>query len=308
MSLLIAAQHRNMQPLIQAIHRIDPDIEIELWPEVKAPERVLFAVTWNHPRGIFRRFPNLKVISSLGAGVDHIFKDPDLPEQARITRIISPSLTSQMCDYVLMNILNLFRNTTAYHKQQMDGLWKAIPALDKSDITVGILGFGMLGSAVAVRLKENGFKVNGCSNSEKNIEGIRVFIKNELQVFLRSTNILVNLLPLTTSTEGILNLDLFKQLRQPAYLINAARGEHLVDEDLVYSLDTGLISYAILDVFSKEPLPESHLFWEHNKITITPHVASITNLEEAAGILVENYKRCLSGLSLVLEADVKKEY
>lgn len=308
MSLLIAAQHRNLQPLKQTIQKLDTDIETELWPDVKYPERVQFAVTWNHPRGVFRQFPNLKVISSLGAGVDHILNDPALPEQVRITRIVSPSLVSQMCDYVLMSILNLCRNTSIYHTQQMAGTWNVVLALEKGEVTVGILGLGMLGSAVAVRLNNNGFLVNGCSNSGKKLNGITVFATSEFQSFLRSTNILVNLLPLTRSTEGILNLDLFKQLKKPAFLINAARGEHLVDEDLIYALDTGLISHAILDVFTKEPLPESHTFWGHKKITITPHIASITNMDEAAEILVDNYKRCLSGLELLFEVDIEKEY
>lgn len=308
MSLLIAIQNRNIQPLIRTIQTIDKNIEIELWPEIKQPSSVVFALAWNHPQYLFSRFPNLKAISSLGAGVDHLLSDPSLPEHVRISRIVSPSLVVQMSDYILMSVLNLIRNTSTYHTQKTGGVWNPLPALRKDETTVGILGLGELGRAAANHLKDNGFLVNGYSQSLKQINGINTYSANDLDPFLHSTNILVNLLPLTSDTEGILNLNLFKLLKKPSFLINTARGEHLVDEDLLYALDTGLISHAIMDVFKDEPLPESHPFWARRDITITPHVASITDPEEAAKIVTENYKRSLSGMDLLFEVDRTKGY
>lgn len=308
MSLILVAQHRSMTPIKDAIHKIDPNIDVEIWPEVKKPERVQFAVAWNHPKNVFHQYPNLKVISSLGAGVDHLFADNSIPKSIRFTRVVAPSLSDHMCDYVLTSVLNLFRNTELYFQQQKKSEWKTHKTLSKREITVGILGLGELGRPVTERLVANSFTVNGWSRTSKNIEGIKTFSGDELDSFLNNTNILVCLLPLTSQTEGVLDLDFFKKLRKPAFLINAARGEHLVEEDLIYALDTGLINHAVLDVFTKEPLPDSHPFWGREKITITPHIASVTDPNEAAELIVENYKRLLSGLELLHEVDKELGY
>lgn len=141
---------------------------------------------------------------------------------------------------------------------------------------------------------------------KKEIEGVECF--SDLDDFLSKTNILVCLLPLTKETDGILDLDLFKKLKKPAYLINVARGSHLIEEDLIYGLDTGVLEGATLDVFEEEPLPANHLFWNRPKIMITPHIASITDPKEAAKVIVENYKRSLSGMELLYEVDREKGY
>jgi len=170
------------------------------------------------------------------------------------------------------------------------------------------MGLGELGRDTAERLQMNGFNVNGWSKSKKEIDGVRSYSEDELNEFISATNILVCMLPLTNQTKEILDLKLFKMMKQPAFLINVARGEHLVEEDLIYALDTGLISRAVLDVFCKEPLPDSHPFWSREKITITPHIASLTNPKEVAELLVENYKRLLSGMELLYEVDREKGY
>ncbi|MEX0944988.1 MAG: glyoxylate/hydroxypyruvate reductase A [Balneolaceae bacterium] len=308
MSLLLVAQRRNMEPFKAAILEVDPNIDVDIWPSVKHPDRVQFAVAWNHPAGIFKNYPNLKVISSLGAGVDHLMSDDSIPSDIRITRVIVPSLSDQMSDYVLTAVLNLFRKTEQYIHQQKSVEWSAIKAFDKSELTIGVMGLGELGSNAAHRLHINGFNVIGWSRSQKEIQGVQTFMSGKLKEFLNRSNILVNLLPLTRETDGILDLDLFKELNQPAYLINVARGEHLVEEDLIYALNTNLISHAVLDVFKDEPLPESHPFWGSKKITITPHIASITDPADVAVLLAENYKRALSGLDLINEVDKEKGY
>lgn len=308
MSLLIAVQHRDMTKFKDEILRIDKNIEAEIWPNVKHPDRVQFAVAWDHPKQIFQNYPNLKAVSSLGAGVDHLLSDSSIPESVYITRVVAPSLTDQMSDFVLTAVLNLFRNTELYVNQQQKGLWEKHKAYSKNELTIGIMGLGELGKAAAQRLVTNGFNVNGWSKTKKDISGVETYSKDELPEFLSRTNVLVCLLPLTSETDGILEINLFKKLSQPAFLINVARGEHLIEEDLIYALDTGIIQHAVLDVFPKEPLPESHAFWNRDKITITPHIASVTDPKEAAALIVENYKRLLSGIKLLNEVDKKMGY
>lgn len=308
MSLLLIAKHRDMAPFQSAIQKIDPNLDVEVWPAVKHPERVLFAVAWNHPKNVFRQYHNLKAISSLGAGANHLIRDKTIPESVRIVRASTPSLAEQMGDYITMSVLNLIRGTEIYFRQQQKAEWKRHAAYSKKSITVGIMGLGKLGTHAARQLISNGFNVCGWAKSKKEIEGIETFSENQLGAFLNRTNILVCLLPLTEETEGILDLKLMKQLKQAAFLISAGRGSQLVEEDLIYALDTGLIEHAVLDVFSEEPLPESHPFWGRKKITITPHIASITDPDEVAELLVENYKRLLSGMELLQEVDKNKGY
>lgn len=308
MSLLLVAKNRDMTPYREAIHNVDSNIDVEIWPKVADRSRVQFAVAWRHPAGIFDSYPNLKAISSLGAGVDHLFGDDSIPEQIRFTRVIIPSLAEQMADYVLTAVLNLFRRTELYIDQQRKGVWNAELPLRKDEITIGVMGLGELGRESAGRLAMNGFMVKGWSRSKKELNGIRTFSEDQLDQFLESSNVLVCLLPLTPETDGIIDLDLIKRLREPAYLINAARGKHLVEEDLIYGLDTDLITHATLDVFDNEPLPENHPFWGRDKITITPHTASVSDPQEAAELIVENYKRVLSGMDPLYEARRDRGY
>lgn len=308
MSILFVAQNREMAPFKSAIEKLDSNMDVEVWPNVKKPERVQFAVAWNHPKNVFDEFPNLQVISSLGAGVDHLFADNTIPENIRFTRVVAPSLSDQMCDYVLGSVLNILQRTEVYYDQQKQGEWKPQKAYRKKDLTVGVMGLGAIGKKVAERLVSNEFSVRGWSSSKKEIEGVKTYSTDQLDAFLSQTNILVCLLPLTGETEGILDLELFKELKKPGFIINVARGEHLVEEDLIYSLDIDLVEHAVLDVFSKEPLPESHPFWGRKKITITPHVASVTDADEVAELLLDNYKRLLSGIDLLHEVDRKKGY
>ena len=303
MSIVLVARNRNMEPFREEILKQDPNVEVEIWPAVSQPHRVQFAVAWNHPEGVLDQYPNLKAVSSLGAGVDHIFADSTLPQSVRITRIVAPSLSDQMSDYILTSVLNLMRHSEHYFRMHQNSEWSPQHSLSKKEITVGIMGLGELGVLAARRLRVNGFRVTGWSRSPKVLDNIRTFSLEKLDEFLSQSNILVCLLPLTSETDGILNLEVFKKMKRPSYVINVARGRHLVEEDLIYALDTGQITRAVLDVFEKEPLPENHPFWNRKSITITPHVASVTDPEEAAEVIVENYKRLLSGMELMYEAD-----
>jgi len=308
MSLLLVSKNRNLKPYKKALLDLDPNLDIEIWPGINKAEQVQFAVAWQHPANLFEKFPNLKVISSLGAGVDHLLSDDTIPESIQFTRIVAPSLSGQMADYVLTAVLNIIRKTDQYTDQQRKAIWKPLSSIKKHDVTIGVMGLGEIGSEVAKMLVNNGFSVNGWSKSKKSVDGVACYAKDELGSFLAKTNIAVCLLPLTPETNNILNLELFKGLKKPSFLINVARGDHLVEEDLIYALDTDQISHATLDVFSEEPLPESHPFWGREKITLTPHIASVTDPQESAELILENYKRMLSGMELLHKVNREAGY
>jgi len=308
MSILLISKSRDLNPFKDELLKLDKNLDVDIWPAVQSKSRITFAVAWDQPEGQFTVFPNLKVISSLGAGADHLLRDESIPESVDITRIVASGLTSQMCDYVTMSVLNITRRTNEYMRQQLQAEWEQLRQYKKKELTIGVMGLGKLGRRVARRLADNGFKVSGWSKTKKTIPGAETFTENELDSFLSESNILVCLLPLTPDTEGILNLDLFKKLANPSFIINVARGEHLIEEDLLYALNMDILKHATLDVFEQEPLPDSHLFWSRDNITITPHIASVTQPNEIAELILENYKRMLSGQELLNKVDRDKGY
>ncbi|REL25078.1 glyoxylate/hydroxypyruvate reductase A [Rhodohalobacter sp. SW132] len=308
MSILLISKTRNMEPFRDALLNHDNNLDVEIWPDIKSKDRVNFAVAWNQPKEQFSSYPNLQVVSSLGAGADHLLKDPSIPKEVKLTRLVAPKLSEQMCDYVVMSALNMIRQFASYTRQQIRADWKPHSQYQKENLMVGIMGLGELGTNVAKRLTANGFKVSGWAKSKKSIPSVITYPEDQLDPFLADTNILVCLLPLTAETEGILNLDLFKKLANPGFLINVARGEHLVEEDLIYALDMNLIKRSTLDVFETEPLPESHPFWSREKISITPHIASVTHPDEIAGLILDNYKRMLSKQELINQVDRQRGY
>lgn len=308
MSLLFIVRYASHDEWKEIFKRKDPDLDIEFWPNVKDNKAVTFAVCWNHPKNLLDSYPNLQAVSSLGAGVNHLIDDEWLAPDIPIVRVITPSLKKQMADYILNAVLNYRNNTLKYAFQKKDAKWDRHKPVPKADCTVGIMGLGELGQEAARLLVKNGYKVNGWSRTAKDIEGVTSYTEHELDAFLAATNIPVCLLPLTGKTEGILDLELFKKLKKPSYVINAGRGSHLVEEDLIYALDTGQLSGACLDVFENEPLPPAHVFWNRPNITVTPHIAAQTDPDEGAELILENYKRALSGMKLLNEVDRKQEY
>lgn len=309
MSLLLVAQNRNMEPWKKAFLKEENDLDIEIWPDVQNPDQVQFAVAWRHPPHSLTRFPNLQAVSSLGAGIDHILDDETLPKGLKICRVVDPNLTDDMKEYMLGAVLNYRLNSYTYYQQKWNGEWHPLPKKKANDFTIGIMGLGAIGLPVAKNFARLGYRVKGWSNSKKDIKGVAIFSgKTEFDDFLKETDLLICLLPLTPDTEGILNLNVFKKINHPGYLINAGRGAHLVEEDLIYALDKQWLSGALLDVFSEEPLPVNHPFWNRKNIIMTPHVSAETNPSSVATQIIENYKRTISGMPLVNEVDVKKKY
>ncbi|MFO7746075.1 MAG: glyoxylate/hydroxypyruvate reductase A [Psychroflexus sp.] len=308
MSILLVSTTRNPDKWASTLKEKNKSLDIQIYPDFERPEDVEFAISWKHPEGLYKDFPNLKVIASMGAGVNHILKDDELPEGVKVTRIVDDQLTKDMSQFVLLQCLAVSRNLFIHLQDQSNKNWKPKSYQTPEKTSVGIMGYGVLGQEAGKVLKANGFDVIGYANSSKTVDGIQVFGADRLDDFLSKTQILVCLLPVTSETKGILDMDVFKKLKEKAYLINVARGEHLVEADLISAVDKDIIEGASLDVFQEEPLPETHPFWNHPKIQITPHVASMTDPESVANQLLENYKRMQNGDSLMNEVDVSKGY
>ena len=242
------------------------------------PDDVAYACVWNPPHGLLAGFPNLKAIINLGAGVDHLLADPTLP-RVPVARVAHDDLTMRVTEYVVLHVLMHHRRQRLYDAQQRDRLWRSHDQPAASEVSVGVMGLGMIGGNAAAALGRLGFKAAGWSRTAKNLPGIETFHGNAgLDAFLARTEILVCLLPRTRDTEGILNLALFRKLKRNgaaggAFLINAGRGPLQIDADIVAALDEGTLAGATLDVFPQEPLPPESPLWAHPKVTVTPHNA-----------------------------------
>jgi glyoxylate/hydroxypyruvate reductase A len=214
-----------------------------------------------------------------------------------------------MCHYTAMAVLNIHKQWWQLQAQQEQGVW-AEPVPEVIPLKIGVLGMGELGVPVAKTLQYLGFEVLGYSRTAKTVEGIPIFSEGELSVaaFAEKVNTLVCVLPLTPQTEGVLNRDVFSAMPRGSYIINIARGGHIVDADLLDALDTGKVERAVLDVFHTEPLPAAHPFWAHPRVTLTPHIASVTNQANAAAIVAENYLRAVAGQELKFPVDAKVGY
>ena len=285
-----------------------PDLGFRIWPEVGDPAEIEVALVWRPPPGELRRYPNLKAVLSLGAGVDGLLADQELPD-VPVARMVDPSLRRTMIEYVLLAVLRHHRGFDRFEREQRARRWAYAFPPQAAERRVGVMGLGELGGAAAGLLADHGFQVLGWSRSPKAIDGVTSHAgRGELHTFLHRTEILVCLLPLTAETRGILDAAAFADLPHGACLINVARGEHLVEADLLEALDSGRLAGATLDVFREEPLPEDHPLWAHQKVLITPHVASYSWPATGADGVVENIRRALSGRPLAHQVDRAKGY
>lgn len=268
-----------------------PDVPLRVWPDIGDPRAVRYLAAWEPSYALIDTLPNLRVVFSLGAGVDQ-FDLARLPAGVALVRLIESGLTAGMAEYVAWAALTLHRNILDYAQDQRDGRWKPIRPILASRRGVGVMGLGELGQAALAQLKGLGFRLRGWSRSPRMLEGVTCFAGDEqLADFLKGSDILVCLLPLTAQTRGILDRAVFGALPKGAGLINVGRGGHLHEEDLLAALASGQLSGAVLDVFSDEPPPASHPFWAHPRIQMTPHIASMTLPETAAPAVLENIRR-----------------
>lgn len=309
-TLLLRVDSARAEQWRQSMQDLLPELNCRLWTDVTPPDcSAELAAVWSPPAGGLAKLKRLKAVFSIGAGVDHVLKDPDYPQTVPLFKTIAPELSQRMVEYVLLHTLRYHRRLPELAAQQARGEWQILLSPLAHERTVGVLGLGHLGVQVAFALRDFGFNVQAWSRSQKQHKGIECFAgAQQLKAFLANCEILICLLPLTPNTRTILNAELFAALPQGAYIINVARGEHLVEEDLLLALEQNLAG-ATLDVFVTEPLPSKHPFWQHPNITITPHIASMIDPLVGSPVLAGNIRRFLANEPLSeLRVDVHRGY
>jgi glyoxylate/hydroxypyruvate reductase A len=293
MAILLSTKAASMATWREALLALDPSLEIRLFPDAGDPAAIEAAVVWTaHDMAELRRYPNLRLIVSMGAGADHLLRPPGPPPGIPVARLVDRMLTTQMGEWVLMNVLRFHRQDLDYRALQAERIWRELPAPVTAECRIGILGLGELGTHAANLLRGLGFPVMGWTRRPRTAEGVATFHgESGLAEMAAQARILICLLPLTPATRGIVNAALLSRLPRGAFLINGARGAHVVDADLLSALGSGHVSAAALDVFEPEPLPPDHPFWAHRRVMMTPHAASITIPASAAPQVVENIRR-----------------
>lgn len=286
---------------------------VTLEPDGPADPSIDYAVVWKHKPGILAALPNLKAIFSIGAGVDHILNDPEIPD-VPIVRIVADNLTQYMVEYVVWRVLDHQRQGTLYRSQQLRKIWHEPPQPPANEIAVGIMGFGQLGRAAARALMAVGFKVNAWSRTVRAMDNVATWHGEDgLTPFLNATDILVVLLPLTPATRGIIDYSVLGKLNREnglggAFLVNAGRGQLQKDADIVRALNDGLIKGASLDVFETEPLPETSPLWTHPNVFVTPHAAASSDPEHLVPMMLEQMQALERGEKIANIVDKNAGY
>jgi len=309
MALLFYSEIDAPGPWRAAFAKAFPQLQFRVYPEVGQKEDIRYALVWKPPTGLLATLPNLRAILSLGAGVDSLLQDVTLPRRVPILRLVDAGLRGQMTEYGVYAVLHFHRDMPFYREQQSLGVWRQLPPVPAAKRSVGVMGLGVLGGDLARVLVRLGFHVSGWSRGARTFEGVTCYHgRDQLKVFLSRCEILVNLLPLTPQTQGILNARTFSELRRGAAVVNLARGGHLVEADLLNALNSGQLSGAMLDVFQNEPLPKEHPLWTHPKVVITPHVSAQAVAELAEGQVIENVRRIERGETPVGMVDLDRGY
>ena len=294
MAILIDSVSKNLNPWLMAFKSYDDKEEIYCYDDAVDLKKITTVVVWNHRSGLFKLLPNLKLIASLGAGVDHIMNDPDIPADTLVTRVVGKGLSGPMSNFCIGAILHHQRQFDKYLIDKSNKIWDQESNPERG-MNVGIMGMGTLGADLAQKLIYLGFNVFGLSKSRKKISNVVSYLDSELDVFLGKINILVVMLPATESTRGILSKKLFDKLNKGTYLINVARGHHQVNEDIIDAIEERQLSGAFLDVFPEEPLLKQSPLWSHPKIMITPHIAVVTKINEAVPQIIASHRKVLAG-------------
>lgn len=284
MRITFCCTNTQAAPWLAGLRTALPQASIEPWQSGAVSAD--YAVVWAPPQSFLDEQTQLKCIFNIGAGVDALLK-LRLPAEAKVVRLDDAGMSVQMAEYVCHAVIRHFRVFDGYAADVAQGIWSFRKPRRRAEFSIGVMGLGVLGERVAKALASFEFPVNGWSRSVKVIEGVRCFTgRQQLDAFLAATRVLVCLLPLTPDTRDIMRLETLARLKPGGYVINVARGAHLVDEDLVTLIDCGHLSGATLDVFRTEPLPQSHPFWHHPKITVTPHTSARTLRDESIAQIV----------------------
>lgn len=313
MKILFQSADADAQASLDLLARQLPQAHFDLWPKADregqaGSEGHDVAVCWKPPPGFFRgrRF---RAIFNMGAGVDALLQDPELPADTPIFRLEDAGMAEQMEEYVAWAALGYLRNMDVYARQQKRMEWAQLDPRPRENFSIGVMGLGLLGQRVARYLRAMGFPVRGWNRSERSIDGVTCYAGDAgLNEFLAGTQMLVCMLPLTPETQGVLNGALLAQLPRGAYLVSIGRGLHLVEADLLDALDSGHLAGALLDVMPQEPLPADHAFWCHPLITVTPHISAQTMMEASMRQIAEKIGAFMRGEAVSGLIDRNKGY
>jgi glyoxylate/hydroxypyruvate reductase A len=279
MLITFCCSNTKAAPWLEGFRAQLPGVDITEWAP-GAPQAD-HAVVWAPPQQFLDEQPALRGIFNIGAGVDALLK-LRLPPGAVLVRLDDAGMSVQMAEFVCHALIRHFREFDGYEADVAAGKWSYRKPRLRAEFPVGVMGLGVLGERVARTVAQFDFPVNGWSRTPKALDGVRGFAGvAQLPDFLAASRVLVCLLPLTPETQDILNRDTLARLQPGGYVINVARGAHVVDDDLLALLDSGHLAGATLDVFRTEPLPAEHPFWRHPKITVTPHTSARTLREES---------------------------
>lgn len=294
------------EPWVQGLQQAFPEATVSTWvPDAPPADH---AIVWAPPQQFIDEQPGLQTLFNIGAGVDALLQ-LRLPPSLKVVRLDDAGMSVQMAEYVCHAVIRHFREFDAYDTDTQAGKWSFRKPRSRADFAVGVMGLGVLGERVAKALQVFEFPVNGYSRSPKEVAGVRCFSGAQaLPDFLAASRVLVNLMPLTPETENILNHATLSQLPQGGYVINVARGKHLVEDDLIALIDSGHLAGATLDVFRTEPLPAAHPFWQHPKITVTPHTSARTLREESIAQIVGKIRALQNGELINGVVDVQRGY
>lgn len=307
MALLICAPDRSNDALAADLQKRLPDTEIRIWPDVGDGKDITFAVLWKHPLGLIQGLPNLRAVSSLGAGIEHLIADPDITHKLPVGRLAGPKLSEDMALWLVGRVLSDWLEFERYRDDQANRYWQ--PKRPDPKPVIGILGMGNMGRVAAQCFHHLGFKVEGYSLSGRAVANVTMHTGSSgLKEVAQLADYLICLLPLTEKTRDILNRDLMTQMRAGSVLINVGRGAHLNEPDLIEGLALGKPSRAILDVFGQEPLPQDHVFWTHPQIVISPHCAALTDPSEAADLIAKSYAQVMDGNPPLGQVDLNLGY
>ena len=312
-----ADEHLANTTWIPLLSKALPEAELYFWHKDDSQHKQAadYLIAWAPPKEIFEQQLCLKAIFNMGAGIDAILTQyqnhPELiSKETLLVRLEDAGMSQQMVEYIVQAVLRYFRRIDDYQKQQSEHTWKLLKPYQHKDFTIGILGLGKLGMPVAEMLTRFGFPVRAWSRSSHQTHPeIQTFCGDDaLDLFLSDVRVLINLLPLTPKTNQILNKNLFNKLQRGAYLINTARGKHLVETDLLTCLDEGQLAGATLDVFQTEPLPKHHPFWNHPNISLTPHASALTQYEESLLQIAAKIQALQQGKNITGVVDWDKGY
>lgn len=315
MALLIIGSQRSDQ-FAASTRGQAPDIDLRIWPDPGRLADIRYALAWGPPVGVLKTLPNLQLIVSVGAGVDHLFKDPELP-RVPIVRYVDPDLTGRMAEYVTLHVLWHQRRMCEFIELQRAGRWQYLPEPAAHEVRVGIMGLGVMGEAAAKPLAALGFQLRGWSRTRKNLASMTCFAgRSELPAFLAATDILVCVLPHTPDTRGIIDRKLMRGLSQSArhprlpgpVLINAGRGPLQVEADILAALDAGELYAASLDVFETEPLPDTSPLWSHPRVVVTPHNAAESETSAIVSYMLRQVRSHMNGQAVENLVDPARGY